>query len=568
MKRNNLDFLFYFLVLLLASLLRFIGLGSTPLFNLEASQALKALNIFAGLPGMITGSPVYTGLTGIIFELFGSSDFAARFLPAFVGVLFVLVPLFYRDRLGRITTILLMYFFALDPFLIYLSREAGSGMIAIAGGLCFFTALEKRRSIWLGILGTLMILSGSLVFPGVAAIGGAAAWMRGQIFEIDDGTKEDNHERFIWGKVFLAAGITLLGAGLIYFKLPWLINGFGVGIVSTLQGWVTPAGVQSQGILTRMIAGLVIMMPLTFILGGTGLIRGILYKDRFFGFLGRWVLIALLIVLIYPQHRVTDLAWVTIPLCISAAVEIQRWIHRPESHRVVSYVYAAACSLLLIFCSLKIANLLVYEPGSADFQLAVAGIALTILMLVVSAFLIGWGWSWRVSLFGLAIGLIVVLSIFSVSMSRRASGLGGAAEANILAPDSYPLETMLLTNTLNDISRQNKGIPGALGVTILRIDDPSLKWSLRDTQEMRGVEALAPGETPNILITNANEDLQLPASYRGQDFARSASVPWSLLTGKEWFKWVIFGNAPLQKDFFILWARNDLFPDGGTSDNE
>jgi hypothetical protein len=564
-KKNTLDILFSILAVILAALLRFTQLGTAPLSNLEASQALQALNVFAGHSGMISGAPIYTGLAGIFFALFGSSDLAARFLPALVGVLFILLPLFYRERLSRATTIILMYFLALDPFLIYLSREAGSGMIAIAGVVCFFITLEKRKSIWMGFLGTLAILSGSFVFPGVAAIGGAAAWMRGQVFANDDQAKDDKADRIAWGKVFLTATITLLSVGLFFIKYPWLINGFGAGISQTVQGWIIPAELLSQGILTRMMVGLVFLMPLTFILGGIGLIRGMLNKDRFSGFLARWVLIASVIVLIYPQHRVTDLAWVSIPLCIGAAVEIQKWVYQPESHQAICYIYAAACSLLIIFCSLKIANLLVYEPGTADFQLAVAGIALTLLMLVVSAFLIGWGWSWKVSFFGLGIGLVVVLSIFSMSMSRRAAGLGGAAEANILAPDSMPLESKLLITTINDISRQNKGVPGNLGVSLLRIDDKALRWNLRDTREVRSVEALAPDETPDLLITNANEGLQLPASYRGQDFVRSATVPWTLLTGKEWFRWVIFGNAPLQKDFIILWARNDLFPNGGNS---
>ncbi len=185
---------------------------------------------------------------------------------------------------------------------------------------------------------------------------------------------------------------------------------------------------------------LLILMPLTFILGIAGLIRGLINKDRFSGFLSRWALIAFVIILVYPQHRITDLVWVSIPLCAAAAVEIQKWIHRPESHRLVSFIYAIACILLLIFCGLKIPGLLVYEPGSADYQLALAGIALTLLMLAVSAFLIGWGWSWKVAFYGLGVGAVVVLSIFSISMSRRAAGLGGARAANILLPGTHPQE--------------------------------------------------------------------------------------------------------------------------------
>ncbi len=105
----------------------------------------------------------------------------------------------------------------------------------------------------------------------------------------------------------------------------------------------------------------------------------------------------------------------------------------------------------------------------------------------------------------------------------------------------------MIQSTLDDLSRQNKGIPGDLEVAVLRINDPSLRWRLRNYPAARFVDYLAPGEAPQLLITEANEDLQLPASYRGQDFARSAVVPWTLLTGKEWMKWILFGEAPVAK---------------------
>ena len=568
MKRNTLDLIFTIIALIFAALLRFTYLGNHPLDNLEATQALQVLKEIILQNGPVTSSPIYVGLTSLLFYVFGSSDIAARFLPALVGVLFVLVPVLYKNDLGRVTTILLMFFFAFDPFLIYLSREAGSGMLAIAVVICFFTALVKRKSTWLGITGALAALSGPLGFTGIAAIGGAAIWMRERnIFGLEGG-EETGQREIKWRRVIFSAAITLLVFGFAFAIQPWIINGLGAGIVSSLQGWISLSGFQSQGMFIKIMVGLVILMPLTFILGMSGSIRGLLNKKKFLGFLSRWVLIAFLIVLIYPMHRVTDLAWVSIPLSVAAAIEVQKWVHPPDSHRLAAYIYAIACILLLIFCSLKITNLLVYEPGSADYQLALAGIALTLLMLAVSAILIGWGWSWKVSLFGLCVGLVVLLSIFSISMSRRSAGLGGKESANILLPGSHSQELALMKSTLDDLSLQNTGIPGDLDVSVLRIDEPGLRWSLRDYGAAEFVQYLPPGGASQIVITQANEELQLPASYRGQDFVNSAEVPWTLLTGKEWLRWILFGDAPTQKSFLILWARNDLFPEGSSTINE
>lgn len=568
MKQNTLDLLFTIVALVFAALLRFTYLGNHPLDNLEATQALQVLNGIILQNGPVNSSPIYVGITSLLFFVFGSSDTAARLFPALVGVMFVLIPLLYKNHLGRVTTILLMYFFAFDPFLIYLSREAGSGMLAIATVICFFTALMYRKSTWLGITGTLAILSGPLGFTGIAAIGGAGIWMRGQnIIKLED-DDESGKRVIIWGRVIFSAAITLLVFGFAFAIHPWIINGLGAGIVSTLQGWFSLSGIQSQGMLIRIVVGLVILMPLTFILGMSGSIRGLLERNKFLGFLSRWGLIAFLIVLIYPMHRVTDLVWVSVPLSVAAAIEVQKWVHPPDSHRTAAYIYALACILLMIFCSLKITNLLVYEPGSADYQLALAGIALTLLMLAVSAFLIGWGWSWKVALYGLGVGAVFILSIFSISMSRRAAGLGGKDSANILLPGSHPQELALLKSTLDDLSLQNSGIPNDLEVSVLEIDEPGLRWSLRDYEATEFVQYLHPGAAPQIVITQANEELKLPASYRGQDFVSAAEVPWTLLTGKEWLRWVVFGDAPSQKSFVILWARNDLFPEGSTNNNE
>jgi hypothetical protein len=292
------------------------------------------------------------------------------------------------------------------------------------------------------------------------------------------------------------------------------------------------------------------------------MVRGFLAKNFMSRFFTRWAIIALLIVIIYPAHRVTDLAWVSIPLWAAAAGEIHLWVHKPLDHKSVSYIFAAASSVLLVFCGSKITNLLVYEPGTADYQLAIAGIALTLLMLVVAAFLIGWGWSWKASFFGLGIGVMVVLTIFTLNMSRRAAGMGNAQTANILNPAPIPLESRLLKKTIDDVSLQNRGVTGDLEIFFFKLQNPFLRWALQDYAKTSFIDSFGKEETPELVVTSGSDILTLPASYRGQDFVQSAEVPWSLLTVKEWMKWLLYGEAPLQKQYLILWARNDLFPLG------
>ena len=564
MKNIRFEIILYILAACLAAVFRLTQLGNIPLGNLEASQALQALKIFEGATPPVSSSPLYLGLTGFIYYMFGNSNTAARLIPAVLGILFVFSPLLFKDRLGKGPAVILAFFLAVDPFLIFLSREAGSGMMAIFSVIFFLGVLLKGYSSWSGIFGTLAILSGPMAFSGIVAISLSAIWGRRKAAEKENGDEHRSWNKTNWKTALIAAGITLLIAGLFFLKAPFLINGVGSVWVETFKSWKYLSGITSQDILIKIIISILFLIPLAFLLGITGMVRGALKKDQVSDFFMRWALIALVIVLIYPAHRVTDLAWVSIPLWAASSQEIHLWVHKPTFHKTVSFIFAAVCSVLFIFCGLKITNLLAYEPGSADYQLALAGIALTLLMLAVAAFLIGWGWSWKASFFGLGIGVMVILSVFTLNMSRRAANLGSLQAANILNPGPIPLENELLVKTMNDISLQNNGITGGLDVSVLKITDSNLTWAVLDFSKTSFVSSLAKNETPELVITSGNELLELPASYRGQDFVQAAEVPWSLLTWKEWLKWIIFGEAPTQNQFIILWARNDLFPLGDT----
>jgi hypothetical protein len=564
-KKSTVEILLYVLAVSLAALLRLTQLGGQPFTSLEAVQAVQALHLFSGPAAVISAPPLYLAFTGLIFSIFGSSDTAARIVPAIAGIFFVLTPIFLRRKIGINAAMILAFFFAIDPFLIYLSREAGGGMLAILMVVGFFCVFYSGKSVWSGILGMLAILCGAKIFTGIFAILVAGLWVGGRIFINDEAESTSTWRRIEWKPALFAAGITLLTVGLVFLKTPSLINGFGAAIFEAVRGWIPVNELSSQGMISRLMVTFLFLIPLAVILGVTGLIRGGLQKDHWSAFLWRWVLIAFVIVMVYPAHRVTDLVWISIPLWVAAAGEIKSWVHRPENHPTVSYIFAIACSVLLIFCGLKITNLLVYEPGTADSQLAVAGIALTLLMLAVAAFLIGWGWSWKASWFGLGVGLLLVLTIYSIGMARRAAGLGGRQDTNILNPVPIPLENNLLKKTIDDLSLLSKGQIGESAISVYQLDDPALVWALRDYPKTRFLSSMAKGESPELLIADVNASLQLGDSYRGQDFVRSAFVPWSLMTGKEWLNWIIFGDAPLQKQFLILWARNDLFPQNNSS---
>ena len=89
----------YLLAFLLALGLRFVRLGELPLTDSEARLALDALSIVKGRSPALSSQVAYTNLTAVLFFVFGSFNFLARFWPALAGSVLVFVPLVFREQI-------------------------------------------------------------------------------------------------------------------------------------------------------------------------------------------------------------------------------------------------------------------------------------------------------------------------------------------------------------------------------------------------------------------------------------------------------------------------------------
>ena len=135
----------YGLAFLLALILRIIQLGLFPLTDAEAAPALQALQIAQGAHPAIGPQTAYVLLTSILFFIFGSFNFLARFVPALTGSLLVFVPFLFQQRLKPRPALVLAFFLAIDPGFFALSRQAGSDILSVAF-LLFAWGLWERKS--------------------------------------------------------------------------------------------------------------------------------------------------------------------------------------------------------------------------------------------------------------------------------------------------------------------------------------------------------------------------------------------------------------------------------------
>src|SRR6266542_486856 len=161
----------YWLAFLLALGFRLIQLGATPLADSEATLAMQALNITRGASPFLGPQPAYILATSIFFAVIKSTNFMARFVPAFVGSLLVFTPSFFREQLKPRAALILAFLFAIDPGLVSLSRLASGTILAVTFSLFAAAMWINRRLIAAGILAGLALLSGTSLWAGLLAVG-------------------------------------------------------------------------------------------------------------------------------------------------------------------------------------------------------------------------------------------------------------------------------------------------------------------------------------------------------------------------------------------------------------
>lgn len=582
LRRIKLEHIAFALAFGLALFLRIFHLGAIPLNDLEANWALQALQIArGGLPGgpiALGPQPAYISLTGVLFFLLGGSNGLARFWPALAGSLLVLAPwLFSRQisgrpaLLGRRAAAVMAFGLAIDPGMVSLSRQAGGpimalSFLALAGG-CWYLGRG-----WLaGGLAALAVLSGPAALGGLAGL--TLAWLviryaLGEPVIGDDGPEPARSD---WRAALLSGAITLLAAGTLFLLHPGGLGSLMASLPAYLGSWIQPSGVPA----TRMLAALLVYQPLAVIFGLVAASRiftrhSYLQDERFAPnrFLLVWSLSALLIGLLAPGRQVSDLAWVLFPMWGLASIELQR--HLPEGE--LNPISLAQMGFLVVLLGLSWFNLASLSraaiPGAAELM-ARYGLMLGILALgALTTILIGLGWSWPVARLGLVGGFVLAGSLYLLSNMWGASQLRLNQTQELWNHTPAVGQAGLMLDTLQNLSRWNEsGFPEQIDL-VLTAPAASLRWALRDYQNLTLLAEPILTELPSIIITTHSQQApELAASYRGQDFDWWLRAGWTGALPPDANRWLAFREAPTLPDQVILWARVDLFP-GGSLENQ
>ncbi len=560
------------LILLLGAALRLVNLGQAPLSDSEAVLALQSLDLARGQAGEIGATVGAVVLTGLGFFLFGSSNFLARLLSASAGCLLVLAPVFFRHKLGRAAALLLMLGLAIDPGMVAMSRQVDSPMPALGFAALALGLAYQRRTLLAGIFAGLALLSGPAILVGALPFG--LAWGLLQLLErpvamvaSPDSTASTAGRQLTdtgLRTLAIAAGVTVIVLGTLFFTVPESLSAWGALLPTYLRGWTEISRLPAL----RMAAALPVYHPLALIFGSIGAARGWLRRKRLERFLGLWFLLAFLLALIYPARQMGDLVWALTALWALAAIELGDilWVEAPP--RSIALVQSLAIVLLLAMFWMNLTSTAQLLNDLQGWLMRLAMLAGLRVLGGVLTVLVAMGWSWNVARQGLVWGTCVGLGIYGVSVLASASQVRVPGQYELWQPVPRTANADLILLTMQNLSEWNQGLTKTLDVT-LAVDAPSLQWLLRDygaltllpERQWGGIQG-----APAVVIARLMDSTpKLTEAYRGQDFAWWESPAWQGALPPDFTRWLTTHQAPLWQDSVVLWARNDLFPDGELS---
>lgn len=556
----------YFLIFLLALFLRFINLGSSPLSDSEALQALQALDLSHGNLVQIGSQPFYVLWTSAFFHLFESSNFLARFWPAIVGSCLVWAIYLFRARLGKRVGLILALAAALDPGWLAVSRQASGLALALVFGVLAVGFYLNRSLVRAAIFTALTLLSGPGLWPGLITLGLALAWDFGiqrsnrEISIVERFITQEENQTWDWKKFLTWLAIAFVTFGSMIWLVPGGLGAAFSSLPDYLTGFTRGGG---DSILKITMALLVYeIFPLIFALVAIG--RAMAGKDPLDRFFSIWLFLAVILLLINPSRQANGWIWGLIPLWVLAARQLERNMIIPAED------YSGFAGFLVIAISLALfatLNIVAYVnnptvmavPGeSLKYALAILG---SLIILLLLAILVGWGWSINIPVMGLKTTAILLLGLYTLGQAWHAAELGERPWSELWRSGTYAYSHDSLLRASGDVSEWATGVRNGSDIALLNLSSLSLKWIYRDNPDMQSVDVLPIDSNYSMIISSDQVSaLSSAGSYSGQAFVWDVAPNWDLLSGQEWLDWILLRNVPLEKSRLILWTRSDLFP--------
>lgn len=308
---------------LIAVLLRFLGLDRFPFSVAEADLALAAHNLVRGdsVPDDLHGMPFTVDWTAFFFFGGGSADSVGRIAMATTGVLAVLGILWSARWLGGRNATAAAFVAALSPTLVAASRRIDGGILLVALSVAIVGTIMYGRGrdtlAWPAIAGAatgLLVVAHPLGIPAAAL-----AWIGNYL--LDRPRKVARRDAMLAG---LAAGIgTLVLATTALLSRP---ASFAASLGEVL-GLLWDDHVSEIGTHWQMPAfNLILNEPIVIVLA---LIAGFASHERVLvRSIATWFFTALIVISLLGDVGTAGYAIVTLPLVLLAGIGVSHLVER------------------------------------------------------------------------------------------------------------------------------------------------------------------------------------------------------------------------------------------------
>lgn len=537
------------LAFLIGLFFRMAGLGLVPLNDSEATWALQALQLTRG-QATIGGEAGLVVWSSALFRIFEPTTFLARFFPALIGSAVVFIPALLQKRLGSKTSVVLAFGLAIDPLLVGTSRQAdGLSMAVVLAGLAASLWI-LRKSLAFGIVFGFYLVCGPAAWLGltILILILIVHWL---IFGSKPLWADLVHTRMNWGWIGLGIGLGLFVGGTLLLLVPNGLSGMMTGFVDYLASWKTSDS--NPVTATQIFMALFSYLGLPLILAILSGIHAILSKDGFELQILAYGLCVAVLLIIFPGFAVRSLVWLSPILWVLSARQISR----------IDFIHWNRSALMMGFITIVMAVFIFFNVNAlvttAEPELRLSAIVVSILIVLLSMFLVWWGWSLIDARKGLGMGLLMVFLAATLTSTWRVTGLNGRLDAEMISVPAFT-DADLLEMTVHDFSTWNTGEKNVLDIVTTGVQSPALDWSLRNFENYQKANAILPGQEPGIIISPEDYELNQTAPYTGQKFTLTEIHNWGELDARGWIGWLVRREAVSEPKSILLWVRSDLFP--------
>lgn len=544
------------LVVLLAAILRLIGLGQLPMSPNEAQAALSVWQFWQNTPMTVTAvSPAYFSFSALLSQLVGFGDATMRLVPAFFGLGLVALPWLLRRRLGVIGAGVMSFMLAISPLQTILSRTAGGDTIALFALLLLLIAWweyqETAVTHWLygaaialglGLASSPLFYSGLLTLILVLVLNRFLA--AHAPLSLDASTLRTT--------AVVAVGVLTAVSTLLL----WYPAGLGSAaqLVST---WLGQFGATTQRLTPYLILGRYEI--LIAVLGLPLLAWGVLFGDKLAGVATQWLLLLLLFVALQPITP-ANAALITLPAYLLLAIFASYAFHQPTDR--LTFWLAGAVVFFFMFAFIHFARysrIAVYTPEDmTSIWLGLVAVVFALSSIIFVATL-----DVPISAQGTLIGVLLFMLFYQWGIAWQLGHLSGNDPRERWVTTAVTDDDVrLLTNAVQEISRQTINSNFDLDI-FSTVDTPVLRWYFRAYPRFQIGDTLPAGAANQLIITPQATDTLLGNDYLSTTFVLLRSLPLevksepSALNKLHW--WFFHEpSVPYERTNITVWVRSDL----------